>query len=288
MSAAASNNPMSSTAPHHSSALGVREIALMGFPISVVTRDGVSNLVMAALSRGEGGWVFTPNLDIMRRIATDQGFADTCRVAEIRTADGRPLLWAAKLKGTPLPMRVAGSDMIWSITERAAKEGRSVYFLGGSEGAAEKCAEVLRAKHPSLKIVGIECPPMGFEKDAAYMDAMRARLREASPDIVFVGLGSPKQDVLIAQLRGLYPRTWFFGIGVTFSFVAGEVKRAPKWMQRVGLEWFHRLCQEPRRLFKRYLVQGLPFLVLFLAQSLRERYSPNASRSEEPISPMKA
>jgi N-acetylglucosaminyldiphosphoundecaprenol N-acetyl-beta-D-mannosaminyltransferase len=275
MSAATPGVPEATTSAGRASVRGVREISLLGFPISVVTLDEVSDVVMSALSRGEGGWVCTPNLDIMRRVTIDAEFARLCAGATLRTADGRPLLWAARLKGTPLPMRVAGSDMIWSITERAASEGRSVYFLGGSEGAAEKCAAVLRAKHPTLRVVGVECPPMGFEKDAGYMEAMRGRLRDAEADMVLVGLGSPKQDVLIGGLRSEIPRAWFFGIGVTFSFVAGDVKRAPKWMQGMGLEWFHRLCQEPSRLFKRYLIHGVPFLVRLLWRSWRERGKPD-------------
>ncbi len=252
----------------------------MGFPISVVTRDQVSDVVMSALARGEGGWVFTPNLDILRQLTANPEYARMCSAASLRTADGMPLLWAARLRGTPLPMRVAGSDLVWSLTERAAREGRSAYFLGGSPGAADKCIDVLRAKHPGLRVAGSECPPMGFEKDPGYMEALRARLSQARADIVYVGLGAPKQDHVIAAIREALPAAWFLGIGVSFSFVAGEVRRAPRWAQRLGLEWVHRMVQEPGRLWRRYILHGIPFAIRLLLASSLERLSPNASRSK--------
>jgi len=256
----------------------------MGFPISIVTRDQVSDVIMAALARGEGGWVYTPNLDILRQLTGNPEYAAMCRGASLRTADGMPLLWAARLRGTPLPMRVAGSDLVWSLTERAAREGKSIYFLGGSPGAAEKCIDVLRAKHPTLRVAGSDCPPPGFERDASYMEGLRARLAESRAEIVYVGLGAPKQDYVIRTIRDAAPRAWFLGIGVSFSFVAGDVRRAPRWAQRLGLEWLHRLVQEPGRLWKRYLVLGLPFAIQLLWTSAWERRSPNASRPDVPAS----
>ncbi len=103
------------------------------------------------------------------------------------------------------------------------------------------------------------CPPFGFENDSSALESIDRNLIETAPDIVFVGLGSPKQEHLIRRLRQVLPRAWFLGVGVTFSFTAGEIERAPVWMRRIGLEWCHRLAKEPGRLWKRYLVHGLPF-----------------------------
>ena len=154
-----------------------------------------------------------------------------------------------------------------SSASASAAADRSVYLLGGDPGAAEAAAARLCAASPALRVVGIECPPFGFDQDAAAMAALRARLAAARPDIVFVALGSPKQEFVIRDLRAALPAAWWLGVGISFSFVAGEVQRAPRWLQRLGLEWLHRLVQEPRRLARRYLVDGLPFAVALFARA---------------------
>ncbi|MCC6660734.1 MAG: WecB/TagA/CpsF family glycosyltransferase [Phycisphaerales bacterium] len=222
---------------------------------------------MAGLAAGRGGWVVTPNLEILRRLTTEPALATLVAPADLRLADGMPLIWASRLQRTPLPARVAGSDLIWSLTGRAARDGRSVFLLGGNPGAAEHAAAEFARRFPGLRVAGHHCPPMGFEKDPGQLAALEALLLAACPDIVYVGLGSPKQEHLITRLRPLLPAAWFLGIGISFSFVTGEVRRAPRWMQACGLEWAHRLVQEPRRLAKRYLVHGLPFAARLLLVS---------------------
>lgn len=256
------------------------DIPIMGFPISRCTRAAVGEAVVRELDAGRGGWVFTPNLDILRQLTTKPEYAAMCRAATIRTADGMPLLWAAKLQGTPLPERVSGSDMAWSVTEAAAKAGKSIYFFGGNPGVAEQAARILQERYAGLKVAGIECPPFGFEKDREYMAGWVQRLRDANPDIVYVALSSPKQDHTIVAVRDQLPKTWFLGIGISFSFVAGDVRRAPTWMQRLGLEWFFRLTQEPKKLFRRYVIDGFPFTARLLASSVmhRGRVSPPVPR----------
>jgi N-acetylglucosaminyldiphosphoundecaprenol N-acetyl-beta-D-mannosaminyltransferase len=182
-----------------------------------------------------------------------------------------PLIWASRLAGAELPERVAGSSLIWTLPERAARDGASVFLLGGNEGAADHAAEVLRERHPGLSIAGTLCPPFGFDHDEAQLDGIDAMLREARPDFVFVGLGFPKQERLIRRLRKVLPEAWFVSCGISFSFVSGEVRRAPTWVQRSGLEWLHRLFQEPKRLFRRYVVDGFPFLVRLLLNASRTR-----------------
>lgn len=263
------------------------DVELMGFPVSRVTLDGVAERIVASLERGEGGWVFTPNLDILRQLSSRPEYAAMCREATIRTADGMPLVWASRLRGTPLPMRVSGSDLIWRVSAAAARSGRRVYFFGGDPGAAEACVERLRAESPGLVVAGIECPPMGFEKDLAYMSAWRDRLRTSAAEIVFVALSSPKQDHVIDAVRRDFPGVWFLGVGISFSFVAGRVKRAPMAVRRLGLEWAHRLVQEPRKLAKRYLVLGLPFAVRLLGSAVAARWrrTGRAGRRTPPIQP---
>lgn len=256
--------------PGDSSQARPRRVALLGFDLDAVTGAQACDLIESALAGGRGGWVITPNLDILRRITRDRSFADLCSATDLRLADGMPLIWAARLQGTPLPERVAGSDFIFPLCERAARTGRSVFLLGGNPGAADAAVRELKGRFSALRVAGTCSPPFGFERDPSEVEAIRARLRDARPDIVLVGLGSPKQEHLIRDLRAVLPTAWFLGIGITFSFVAGEVRRAPPWMRRIGLEWTHRLVQEPRRLARRYLLHGLPFaLRLFVASAVR-------------------
>jgi N-acetylglucosaminyldiphosphoundecaprenol N-acetyl-beta-D-mannosaminyltransferase len=260
-------------------------VFLLGVPVHRVTAPGAIDHIAGELARGRGGWVITPNLEILRRLVVDRDFRELCEPAELRLPDGMPLIWASRLQNTPLPERVAGSDLIWTLSAWAAANGRSVFLLGGNPGAAEQAARELVRRSPTLKIAGTICPPMGFENDASYMASLRQTLRTASPDIVYVGLGSPKQERLIRAIRAEFPRSWFLGIGVSFSFVAGEISRAPAWMRKVGLEWFHRVLQEPGRLFRRYFVDGLPFAArLFVGSALRRG---RATVDAEPSPPQK-
>lgn len=242
-------------------------ISLLSVPLHAITMRDALEHVSSSISRGVGGWVVTPNLDILRRLARERGYAELCSGATLRVADGMPVIWASRLQRTPLPERVAGSDMIWSLSAQAAERGHRVFFLGGNAGAADAAARELKGKHPALIVAGTHCPPFGFEDDPNAMREIEQRLRDANPDIVYVALGSPKQERLIRALIPDFPRAWFLGIGISFSFVSGEVRRAPPWMRRCGLEWLHRLVQEPTRLFRRYIIDGLPFAGSLLAVS---------------------
>lgn len=244
---------------------GARSIAeparvrLAGGWVHRVTMIEAIDRIDASIGAGVGGWVLTPNLDILHKLSSDAGFAELVEPATLRLADGMPLVWASRIAGDPLPERVAGSDLVWRLCERSALRGYGVYLLGGDEGVAERAGRVLMEKYPGLRVVGTHCPPFGFEKNAEEMARIERGLVEASPAVVLVALGCPKQERLIASLRGRFPGVWFLGIGISLSFVTGDVRRAPPWVRRLGLEWVHRLMQEPGRLARRYLVVGIPF-----------------------------
>jgi len=242
-------------------------VDICGVKLAALTESQTVDQIMHRLDAGHGGWVITPNLDILRRISRDDGFRALAQQADLLVADGMPLVWASRLQHTPLPERVAGSSLTSTLTAAAATHGRSVFFVGGEEGAAEDAACVLRKQHPSLRIAGHCCPPLGFEKDALEMRKLREALLPTRPDIVYVALGCPKQEHLIATLRPELPNTWWLGVGISFSFLCGRVHRAPQWMQKAGMEWVHRLVQEPRRLARRYLVDDMPFAVRLLLRS---------------------
>ena len=249
----------------------LEQITLRGVRLHAVTEAGCVEHLIHELAQQRGGWVITPNLDHMRRAGSDAEFKGMLDEADVVVADGTPLIWASKLQGTPLPERVAGSSLVWSLAKAAAKNNRSLYLLGGDPGAAEKAGQVLIERYPDLKIAGTDCPPVGFDKTPGGMDQVLQKVLESKPDIVYVALGSPKQERLIRQVRDKLPHVWWLGVGISLSFIAGDVRRAPLWVQKIGLEWLHRLFQEPGRLAKRYLVHGLPFAARLLLGAAMNR-----------------
>ena len=255
----------------HLSEIDLPVVWVRGVRIHAVTEVQCVDHIFRQLSAGCGGWVVTVNLDHLRLFSQDPQYAALCSQASFTVADGMPLVWASYLQGTPLPERVTGSNLIWSLTAAAAKKGRSIFLLGGSPGTARAAAAVLQQRYPALQVEGTLCPAMGCENDPQEIAQLTSVLSTSAPDLVYVGLGKPKQDLLIKQLRAKLPRAWFIGVGISFSFVCGAVPRAPSWMQRLGLEWLHRLVQEPRQLATRYLVQGLPLAVGLLGGAVIQR-----------------
>lgn len=233
---------------------------LMGAPMGVVTEADAVQAIVDAAEAGRGHWTITANLDHIRRYRRDPSQRALIDEADLVVADGMPLIWASHLAGEPLPERVSGSSMVWSICEAASVRGQSVYLLGGDPGIAERAARIFRERYPGLEIAGTDCPPVGFESDEQELARIERQVIEAAPPIVFVALGFPKQDLLIRTLRNSLPHSSFLGVGISLSYATGDVSRAPGWICGLGLEWAYRLSQEPtRRLARRYLVDGLPF-----------------------------
>ncbi|HTV21573.1 MAG TPA: WecB/TagA/CpsF family glycosyltransferase [Polyangiaceae bacterium] len=250
---------------------GLALIDLLGMSLARCSEPELLDALFAALEKQRGGWLITANLDFLRRYYKDPRMQVLYAQADLRVADGMPLVWAAYLQGTPLPERIAGSSLLKPLAERAAREGRSVYFLGGNGNSAEGASSMLRQEFPELRVAGFSSPWLPVEPDDAAVEPTRQVLTEARPDIVLVALGSPKQEWLISKLRRSLPAAWFVGVGMSFSFATGEMPRAPSWMQRSGLEWVHRLLSEPRRLGKRYLWHDAPFGIELLGRSLLAR-----------------
>lgn len=247
------------------------DVLVGGMPFRRWTEARAVEHVLDASERGEGGWVLNPNVDVLRLLSRDPALRELVAPASLVLADGMPLVWASRLRGLPLPERVAGSSLIWTLPAAAADRGRSVYLLGGDTGVAERAGRILVERFPSLRVAGTDSPPYGAESTADGLAAIRARLLEARPDIVFCAFGFPKQERLIATLRADLPATWFVSCGAAIAFVAGAAARAPAWMQRSGLEWVYRLVHEPRRLFRRYVVDDAPFAVRLLLDARRRR-----------------
>ena len=246
-------------------------VALMGVELARLDEAETIAVVLDALDTGRGGWICPVNLDVLRQIVESDGLRTLVGEADLVVADGMPLLWAARLQGTPLPGRVTGSSLIWTLSEALARCNRSVYLLGGNEGTAQSAGERLEETVTDFRLAGWFCPPFGFEQSPEQLERLKSHVIRAEPDVVFVGLGFPKQDRLVVQLRHDMPHTWFVSCGISLSFLIGEVQRAPRAMQAVGLEWIHRLAQEPTRLGRRYLVLGLPFAARLGVSSIRHR-----------------
>jgi N-acetylglucosaminyldiphosphoundecaprenol N-acetyl-beta-D-mannosaminyltransferase len=245
-------------------------ISLMGMAVDRVDEREAVETILDAREHDRGGLVLTPNLEHLSTFRASSEVRAAFGAAELVVADGMPLVWASRLQRTPLPERVAGSDLIWSLSEAAAERGRSVFLLGGEPGAADRAAGVLRARAPGLEIAGVECPTVEPGRDAE-LDAAAAHVARTRPDLVYVGLPLRKQLHAVRRLRAASPRSWFLGLGASLSFVAGDTARAPVWMRRTGLEWTWRLSQEPARLWRRYLVDGLPCAALLFGGALRRR-----------------
>ncbi len=249
------------------SATRIETIQLMDVIFHCINERQCIEYVMEELSEGRGGMLVTPNLDHLRRTTQQPFFARLVAESNIVVADGMPLVWASRLQRTPLPARVAGSDLISTMSKSAGENGRSVFLLGGDPGAAQAAADVLTSRYPSLAVSGVHCPVPGFETNPEALAEIIDVLTAARPDIIYVGLGSPKQEQLIHELREWLPKAWWLGVGYSFSFLAGHGQRAPRWMQRTGLEWAHRLWCEPRRLARRYLIEGIPFAAKLISSS---------------------
>jgi N-acetylglucosaminyldiphosphoundecaprenol N-acetyl-beta-D-mannosaminyltransferase len=253
-------------------------VTLAGVQFDPILEKDVVNKVLGELSAGRGGQIITPNVDILHRAVRSEEARRHIAVSEITVADGKPLIWASQIAGKALPARVAGSDLIWSLSEAMAGAGRSVYLLGGEPGTAERAEAVLRERFPSLKLAGHLSPSFGFDTRSDEYDAVCDEVVSANPDMVFVGFGFPKQERVIERLRPRLPQTWFMGCGAAIGFVAGVHSRAPEWMQKSGLEWVHRLAGEPRRLMKRYLVDDAPFALRLLGSAAVSRFKKGDAR----------
>ncbi len=214
-------------------------------------------------------YVVTPNAQHIVILQRNAKFREIYRHAFLVVPDGVPLLWAAKFFQTPLSGRVNGTDLFERLCEISADRELKVFLLGGRPGAAKKAMQVLQTRHPLLKIVGTYCPSYGFESDAEELQQINLAIQAAAPHLLFVGLGAPKQEYWIYNHYQKLNVPVSIGIGVSFELVAEMVKRAPKFMQKAGLEWLFRLLVEPNRLWQRYLVGNTIFLMLILKQRFR-------------------
>jgi len=260
-------------------------IALLGVPFDNVTMTEAVERIEQMVATRQPHYVVTANVDFLVQALRDVELHRILLDAHLALCDGTPLVWASRLLGNPLPERVAGSDLVPELIQVAAARNYRVFFLGASSEANEQAVGRLKATCPTLSIAGHYSPPF---KPLLEMDheEIKRRIRAARPDLLLVAFGCPKQEKWISMhYRSLgVPVT--IGVGATIDFLAGRMKRAPRWMQRTGTEWIFRMLQEPRRLFKRYVADLWHFSGAILAQSWQMKWRPGARRCGPPSSPV--
>jgi N-acetylglucosaminyldiphosphoundecaprenol N-acetyl-beta-D-mannosaminyltransferase len=248
-------------------------VDLGGVLVDQVDLPGAVEKVGAFLSTGRAHQIVTVNTDFLSIARQNMDFRKTLNDADLAVADGMPLVWLSRLKGTPLPQRVAGVELFTESCRLAAQSGHSVFLLGAGPGVAARAATVLQERFAGLRIAGTYTPSNGLLSRRENERMIRV-VQRAAPDFLFVALGAPRQDQWIREnLQRLHVPV-SMGVGCVFDLLAGGVNRAPSWMQRSGLEWAFRLGQEPGRLWRRYLLNDLPTLGHLLLDSLVEDREP--------------
>jgi N-acetylglucosaminyldiphosphoundecaprenol N-acetyl-beta-D-mannosaminyltransferase len=239
-----------------------RRIKIGSVWVDVLSFDEALREVEELVDRKDGGAVFTPNVDHVVKAAANAAFNRAYRRADLSLADGMPLIWLSKILGSPLPERVAGSDLLMPTLQLAARRQWRVYLLGGAPGVAAEVTTLLTEKI-GVTVAGWDDSRIESDGSDRAGDSI-ARAAAARPDLIFVALGPPKQELWIERARDRVKPAVLLGVGASLDFLVGKYKRAPQWMGDAGLEWAYRLAQEPRRLWRRYLLEGPRFLGIAL------------------------
>jgi N-acetylglucosaminyldiphosphoundecaprenol N-acetyl-beta-D-mannosaminyltransferase len=244
---------------------------VLGIPLALTTYDGAITWMDAAIEAGHRGYICVAATHTVMACHEDPELRAAVLGGDFTVPDGQPLVWALNALGHRLPDRVYGPTLMDRACAHAAEKGLRFYLYGGrNQGALVELTRRLRLRHPGLKIVGGHVPPFR-PLTAEEEDAVVADIHGAKPDVVWVGIGVPKQEKWMAAMRHRLDVPVLVGVGAAFDFHAGLIPQAPDWMQRCGLEWLFRLTQEPARLWKRYLRYNPRFALGFARQYVRHR-----------------
>lgn len=243
-------------------------------PLARYTMGSTLDRIDSLIAAGRPSFFITANLHYAMLTEEIPALQRINQQAAFILADGMPMVLASRREAKPLPERVAGSDLIYRIAERSAKQGYRLYFLGGPPGIGEQAAERLRERYPGLQVVGVESPPFRILTAAEQREQIE-RIRSAQPHLLFVAFGQPKGEFWIAEHLEDLGVPLSVQVGATLDFVAGRISRAPRWMQKLSLEWFYRMMQEPRRLLPRYFKNGLFLLRMLFGKLGRKSRSRN-------------
>lgn len=237
--------------------MALNRMRFMNTYVDNITEAEAIEYIEKCIRERKIGHVITPNVDQIVRIEYDPYFKEICDNAELLLVDGHPLLWIARWYQTPIKQKICGSDLVPHLCNVAAKKKYKVFLLGAAEGVAAKAAVNLEKDYPGIIISGTYSPPLGFEKNVEELHKINLMLLNSRSDLLFVGMGVPKQDRFIYENMHKYQIPMSFSIGATIDFIAGEQKRAPRWMTDHGLEWLYRLFSDPKRMFKRYILDDM-------------------------------
>ena len=202
-------------------------------------------------------YIVTPNSDIIVKMQDDPKLKEVCEKADLILTDGQIVVKISRSGKYPIKERVAMTDFVWDILDLADEKGYKLFFFGGKEETLEKAIKNIKGKYPKLIIGGSYAPPFGFEINEEQLKEANERIKDSGADILIVFLGCPKQEMFIAKNKEMYQIPVSITMGGCVDFLAGDVSRAPQWMQDAGFEWFYRFLQEPRRMFKRYFVDDM-------------------------------
>ena len=247
------------------------KIPFMGISIDNLTIDEIIDSIFEIVKSKNTSQVVGVNVDQYLLTRKNEYSRRIFNEAALVFIDGKPIMLMAKLLGYKIRQRITGPDLMELLCKKGARYGYKIYLLGAAPGVAKKCGEILEAKYPGINVVGSYSPPFGFQKDKNEMVKIVHMLRESKADMLFVGMGSPKQDIFIYENMQDYQIPISFSMGAALDFIAGNVKRAPRWMIECGLEWLYRVWQDPQRLWKRYFVHDMKIVPIFLRELLKTR-----------------
>ena len=223
-----------------------------------------------------GGLVVTPNVDHLMKLQRDADFYGVYQEAEYRVCDSKILMYVSRFLGTPVKEKISGSDLFPAFYNYYKNDTKiKIFLLGAEDGIAEIARRKINSKVGRDIIVDTYSPPFGFEKDEQECRKIIKLINSSNATVLAIGVGAPKQEMWIAKNRKyLHNIKIFLAIGATINFEAGNIKRSPKWMSEVGLEWLYRLSSEPNRLWKRYIMDAIPFLYLIFKQRFKLYKNP--------------
>lgn len=245
----------------------IRRVNILGVGISAITMQQAVNQVTRWIDSRTCRYVSVCTVHTVMECRRNERMRDAVNAASLATPDGMPLVWLSRRQSHQPVDRVYGPDLMLALCQLSVERGYSHYFYGGAAGVPELLVEKLQHHFPGLKVAGTCSPP--FRPLTATEEAqIIGQINQAAPDIIWVGLGTPKQDLWMAAHRHQLTAPVLIGVGAAFDFHTGRIPQAPRWMQQSGLEWLFRLWQEPRRLWYRYLVYNPLFIALVLAQAL--------------------
>ena len=251
----------------------VETVNVLGIDVSVLDQDRAREFLFSALREGRRGYVTVTGVHGVTEAQSDPELKRILNQGLLCTPDGMPMVWMGRLQGHRSIQRVYGPDLMLNLCEHSVAQGFTHFFYGGVPGVTEELKGQLEARFAGLKIVGTYTPPFRRLNDLELRD-LQERIRASRPDFFWVGLSTPKQERFMAQYMSILPEAKIFiGVGAAFDLLTGRIRQAPQWVQRAGLEWLFRLSQEPRRLWKRYLINNPLFVMRAAAQLLGVRRS---------------